>query len=127
MDSGAQNSDSLSRRDNNLGTPYHVYNGTRRSKTYSQKPTTKGLPQTTRKTMKQYLKLANWSRILVNKEPQDNEQSWDSSTEILTWQESQQSEPTPSKDKWRLIQNLIHEPSDTTLLGEVEDIKHTLS
>jgi hypothetical protein len=29
MDSGSQNSDSLPRRDSNLGPPYHVYNGTR--------------------------------------------------------------------------------------------------
>ncbi len=33
-------------------------------------PTTTGLPQTSRKTIEQYLKLADWVSLLVNKEPQ---------------------------------------------------------
>jgi hypothetical protein len=127
MVSGTQNSDSLPRRDSNLGPPYHVYNGTRCPKTSAKIPTTKGLPQTARKIIEQYLKLADWVSLLVNKKPQENDQSWASSTEIVACQESQQLEPTPSKDIGRLIQNLIHEPSEATLLAELEDIKHTLS
>ena len=57
MVNGTQTSDSLPRRDNNLGPPYHVYNGTRRPKHTDKIPTTKGLPQTERKTIEQYLKL----------------------------------------------------------------------
>jgi hypothetical protein len=90
-------------------------------------PSTKGLPQTARQNIEQYLKLTDWESLLVNKESQENDQSWVSSTELVAWQESQQSEPTPSKDIERLIQNLIHEPSEATLLEELADIKNTLS
>ena len=46
-------------------------------------PTTKGLPQAARQTIEQYLKLADWASLLANKDPQENDQSWVSSTEIL--------------------------------------------
>ena len=90
-------------------------------------PSTKGLPHTGRQTIEQYLKLVDWTRLLSNKGPQENNQSWTSSTEFLTWQGTQQTKPTPSQDIGRLIQNLIHEPSEATLLEELEDIKHTMS
>jgi hypothetical protein len=77
-----------------------------------------------RQTIEQYLKLVDWASLLTNKSPQENDQSWTSSTEFLTWQDTQ---PTRSQDIDRLIQNLIHEPSDATLLEEIEDIKHTMS
>ncbi len=83
-------------------------------------PTTKGLPQEARQTIEQYLKLADWSGLLVNKDPQENDQSWVSSTEIQAWQGTRQTEPTPSKDIERIIQNLIHEPSEATLLEELD-------
>jgi hypothetical protein len=66
-------------------------------------PSSKGLPQSARKTIEQYLKVADWASLLVNKEPQENDQSWTSSTEIVAWQESRHTEPTPSKDIGRLI------------------------
>ncbi len=72
------------------------------------------------------MKLSDWASLLVSKESQKNDQSWSSSPEIVIWQESQQSDPTPSKDTGRLMQNLIHEPSETILLEELEDMKHTL-
>ena len=90
-------------------------------------PTTKGLPQAARQTIEQYLKLTDWASLLANKDPQENDQSWTSSDEILAWQGNQQTEPTLSKDIARLIQNLIHEPSEATLLEEIEDIKHTMN
>ncbi len=90
-------------------------------------PTTKGLPQVARQTIEQYLKLVDWAILLANKNPQKNDQSWTSSTEILSWQGIQQTEPIPSKDIGRLIQDLIHEPSEVFLLEELEDIKHTMS
>jgi hypothetical protein len=46
---------------------------------------TKGLPQTTRQTIEQYLKIADWSNLLVNKDSHENDQSWVSSTVILTY------------------------------------------
>ncbi len=58
---------------------------------------------------------------------QENNQPWTSSTEFLTWQGTQQTKPSPSQDIGRLIQNLIHEPSEVTLLEELEDIKRTMS
>jgi hypothetical protein len=90
-------------------------------------PSTKGLPHAARQTIEQYLKLVDWASLLANKGPQENNQSWTSSTEFLTWQGTQQTKPTPSQDIGRLIQNLIHEPSEATLLEELEDIKHTIS
>jgi hypothetical protein len=87
-------------------------------------PSTKGLPHAARQTIEQYLKLVDWASLLANKGPQENDQSWTSSTEFLTWQGTQ---PAPSQDMDRLIQNLIHDPSDATLLEELEDIKHTMS
>jgi len=90
-------------------------------------PSTPGLPKKARTTIEQYLKLTDWVSLLAKKESQKNDQSWSSSPEIVAWQESQQSEPTPSKDTGRLIQNLIHEPSEAILLEELEDIKHALS
>ena len=90
-------------------------------------PSTKGLPPAVRQTIEQYLKLVDWASLLAKKGPQENDQSWTSSTEFLTWQGTQQTKPTPSQDIGRLIQNLIHEPSEATLLEELEDIKHTMS
>ncbi len=90
-------------------------------------PSTKGLPPASRQTIEQYLKLVDWVILLANKGPQENDQSWTSSTEFLTCQGTQQTKPTPSRDTDRLIQNLIHEPSEATLLEELEDIKHTMS
>jgi hypothetical protein len=90
-------------------------------------PSTKGLPHAARQTIEQYLKLVDWSSLLANKDPQENNQSWTSSTEFLTWQGTQQTKPTRSQDIGRLIQNLIHEPSEATLLEELRDIKHTIS
>ena len=48
-------------------------------------PSTKGLPQTARQTIEQYLKLTDRVILLVNKESQKNDQSWVSSTEIVAW------------------------------------------
>ena len=90
-------------------------------------PVTKGLPHAARQTIEQYLKLADWASLLANKDPQENDQSWTSSAEILARQGIQQTVPTPSKDIGRLIQNLIHESSEATLLEELEDIKHIMS
>jgi hypothetical protein len=87
-------------------------------------PSTKGLPPAARQTIEQYLKLVDWVRLLANKSPQENDQAWTSSTEFLTWQGTQL---TPSQDICRQIQNLIHEPSETILLKELEDIKYTMS
>ena len=87
-------------------------------------PSTKGIPPAARQTIEQYLKLVDWASLLANTNPQENDQSWTSSTEFLTWQETQL---TPSQDIGRQIQNLIHEPSETVLLEELEDIKHTMS
>ena len=86
-------------------------------------PSTKGIPPAARQTIEQYLKLVDWASLLANTNPQENDQSWTSSTEFLTWQETQL---TPSQDIGRQIQNLIHEPSETVLLEELEDIKHTM-
>ena len=86
-------------------------------------PSTKGIPPAARQTIEQYLKLVDWASLLANKSPQKNDQSWTSSTELLTWQETQL---TPSQDIGRQIQNLIHEPSETVLREELEDIKHTM-
>ena len=58
---------------------------------------------------------------LKNTRPQDNLK------QRVTWQERQHSGPTPSIETERLIQDLIHEPSEDILLEELEDIKHTLS
>jgi hypothetical protein len=90
-------------------------------------PSTKGLPPVARQTIEQYLKrLVDWANLLANKSPQENDQSWTSSTEFLTWQGTQLTKSTPSQDIGRQIQNLIHEPSETILLEELEDIKHTM-
>jgi hypothetical protein len=86
-------------------------------------PSTKGIPPAARQTIEQYLKLVDWASLLANASPQENDQSWISSTEFLTWQETQL---TPSQDIGRQIQNLIHEPSETVLLEELDDIKHTM-
>jgi hypothetical protein len=86
-------------------------------------PSTKGIPPAARQTIEQYLKLVDWASLLANESPQKNDQSWTSSTEFLTWQETQL---TPPQDIDRQIQNLIHEPSETVLLEELEDIKHTM-
>jgi hypothetical protein len=37
-----------------------------------------------RQTIEQYLKLVDWASLLTNKDPQENDQSWTSSTEFLT-------------------------------------------
>jgi hypothetical protein len=37
-----------------------------------------------RQTIEQYLKLVDWASLLTNKSPQENDQSWTSSTEFLT-------------------------------------------
>ena len=87
-------------------------------------PSTKGIPPAARQTIEQYLKLVDWASLLANTNPQENDQSWTSSTEFLTWQETQL---TPSQDIDRQIQNLIHEPSESILLEELEDIKHIMS
>ncbi len=89
-------------------------------------PTVKGLPKTARQNIEQYLKLSDWTSLLDNKDSQENDQPW-ATTEIVAWQETRQSEPTPSTDTGKLIQNLIHEPSEDTLLEELEDLKHVLS
>jgi hypothetical protein len=46
-------------------------------------PSTKGLQQTARQTIEQYLKLTDWTSLLVKKKSQKNDQSWASSTEIV--------------------------------------------
>ncbi len=58
-------------------------------------PSTKGIPPGARQTIEQYLKLVDWASLLTNTSPQKNDQSWTSSTEFLTWQETQL---TPSQD-----------------------------
>ena len=58
-------------------------------------PSTKGLPPAARQTIEQYLKLVDWASLLANKSPQENDQSWTSSTELLTWQGTQQTKSTP--------------------------------
>ena len=110
MDIGTQNSKSLSRRDSNLGPPYHVYNRTRRPKIHRENTHHQRSPKGGQ-NIEQYFKLSDWASLLVNKD----------------WQECRQSEPIPSTDTGRLIQNLIHEISEGTLLEELEDIKHALS
>ena len=127
MDSGTHNSESRPGRDSNLGPPYHVYNRTKSPKIYSQNTLYQRSTTDSKTDHEQYLNLTDWSSLLVNKESQKNHQLWSSSTEIVAWQESQQSEPTPPKDTGRLIQNLIHEPSESILLEEIANINHTLS
>jgi hypothetical protein len=86
-------------------------------------PSTKGIPLAARRTIKQYLKLVDWASLLANTIPQENDQSWTSSTEFLTCQKTQL---TPSQDIVRQIQNLIQEPTETALLEDLDDIKHTM-
>jgi hypothetical protein len=90
-------------------------------------PSTPGLPKGVRTTIEQYLKLTDWVNLLANQESQNNDRSWSSSPEIVACQESQHSGPTRSTDTERLIQNLIHEHSEASLLEEMEDIHHTFS
>ncbi len=60
-------------------------------------PSTKGIPPATRQTIEQYLKLVDWASLLANTSPQKNDQSWTSSTEFLTWQETQLTPPESGK------------------------------
>jgi hypothetical protein len=110
MGGGAQNGESPPRRNSNLDPPYHVYNRNSRPKIHSENIHHQRSPKGGQ-NIEQYFKLSDWASLLVNKD----------------WQECRQSEPIPSTDTGRLIQNLIHETSEDTLLEELEDIKHALS
>jgi hypothetical protein len=46
-------------------------------------PSTKGIPPVVRRTIEQYLKLVDWTNLLANTRPQENDQSWTSSTEFV--------------------------------------------
>jgi hypothetical protein len=65
---------------------------------------TKGLPHVARQTIEQYLKLVDWASLLANKGPQENDQSWTSSTEFFI--NHTMSQDTPLS---RLIETLTEE------------------
>ncbi len=92
----------------------------------SKMPWTSRLARTASTTIQQYLKLADWTSLLANKDSQEGDLSWASSLEIVAWQERQHPGPIPSPDTGRLIQSLIHEPSEDILLEELEVVKSTL-
>ena len=53
--------------------------------------------------------------------------NWAISPEIIEWRARQTTTTTPSEQTRQLITDLLHEPSETALLDELESIKRTLN
>ena len=95
--------------------------------TYTAKVShTPHLPEAARKLLESYLRLADWNHLLRVGEDSVKTFNWATSPEIIEWRANQPTTIAPSEQTRQLITDLLHEPSDTVLLEELESIKNIL-
>jgi hypothetical protein len=85
------------------------------------------LPEVVRKLLESYLRLADWNQLLHMEEGSAKIFNWAFSPEIIEYRARQSTTTAPSEQTRQLITDLLHEPSETALLDELESIKRTLS
>jgi hypothetical protein len=107
--------------------PRLMLSGETCNQTYTAKvPHTPHLPEEDRKLLESYLRLADWNHLLHMGEGSAKTFNWATSPEIIEWRVSQPTTKDPSEQTRQLITDLLHEPSDTALLDELESIKKIL-
>ena len=90
-------------------------------------PHTPHLPEAARKLLESYLRLADWNQLLRRGEGSTKIFNWTTSPEMVKWRASQPTTTVQSDQTRQLISDLLHEPSETVLLDELESIKKTLN
>ncbi len=76
--------------------------------------------------MESYLRLSDWNHLLRVGEGSAETFNWATSPEIIEWRVNQFTTIAPSEQTRQLITDLLHEPSDTVLLEELESIEKIL-
>ena len=77
--------------------------------------------------MESYLRLADWNQLLRRGEESAKTFNWTTSPEIVECRARQPTTTVPSEQTRQLITDLLHEPSETALLDELESIKKILN
>ena len=90
-------------------------------------PHTPHLPEVVRKLLESYLRLADWNQLLRRGEESAKIFNWTTSPEIIECRDRHPTTTTPSEQTCQQITDLIHEPSETALLDELESIKKILN
>ena len=84
------------------------------------------LPESARKLIEAYLRLADWNQLRRMGECRREHLNWTTSPEKVKWKAKQPTTTAPSAHTSQLITDLLHEPSEAVLLEELVVINKTL-
>ena len=77
--------------------------------------------------MESYLRLADWNQLTRMEEGNAKSFNWAASPEMVEWRAKQSTKTIPPEQTRQLLLDLLHEPSEITLLDELETLKHLLN